>query len=329
MPKISIIVPVYNSAETINRCINSLCNQQNGSDSWGGYLFDYEVVVIDDGSTDNSPSILNELSKRFSQLKVLHKNNGGAAAARKYGIENSKSDYIAFCDADDYVDSDWLLTMYEYMIDYNADISMIQAYLNDRNISKIINKPYTVWEWNQDQSYRKFLEHIHLNGVLWTKLFRRDLFDNLDWGTSMKIYEDGYIFWQIIGKIQKIVKVLIPKYHYMFNNQSLTNSEYDMGKYNSYRMLLGRILSDCSNGKLRIYRNEAITMNCIWTYNHLCYMLASSFQNKDVENDLVSILRNNTRTTIGHLKGSRNKLTAIIMMLNPTIVRILYRLLRK
>lgn len=128
METITVIVPVYNAGKELRRCVSSLLIQNRGG------VFDYQIVMIDDGSSDDTPAILDEYASTNKRLIVFHKKNEGPAAARKFGIDNSESDYLTFCDADDYVDKDWLLTMYKYLKLYNADISRIMAYINDNDV---------------------------------------------------------------------------------------------------------------------------------------------------------------------------------------------------
>jgi glycosyltransferase involved in cell wall biosynthesis len=99
-PDISIVVPVYNCQDTINRCIKSLVNQT---------LKNIEIIIVDDGSTDDSSSIVDELSMKDNRIVVIHKENSGVSATRNLGIKHAKGEFIGFVDADDFVDT----TMYE------------------------------------------------------------------------------------------------------------------------------------------------------------------------------------------------------------------------
>ncbi len=102
-PVLSVIVPVYNAENYIEKCIESILNQT---------LSDLELILVDDGSFDKSGAICDEYAKKDARVKVIHKENGGAASARNAGIDAAQGDYIGFCDADDYVDHD----MYETLI---------------------------------------------------------------------------------------------------------------------------------------------------------------------------------------------------------------------
>jgi glycosyltransferase involved in cell wall biosynthesis len=99
MPLISVIVPVYNSGYTLNRCVDSILNQT---------FHDWELLLIDDGSIDQSGKICDQYGETDQRIKVFHKKNGGVCSARNYGIDHAKGTWIAFCDSDDYVDENWL-----------------------------------------------------------------------------------------------------------------------------------------------------------------------------------------------------------------------------
>ena len=98
MPKVSIIIPVYNDEIYVKRCLDSLVNLT---------LKDIEIIVVDDGSTDNTPAILKEYSKKDARIKIITQENSKQGAARNNGIKNSTGEYISFVDSDDWVDEDY------------------------------------------------------------------------------------------------------------------------------------------------------------------------------------------------------------------------------
>lgn len=110
---ISIIVPCYNAEKTLNKALNSLVNQTVG---------DYEIVLVDDGSQDSTPQICDEFVANDERVKVIHQKNRGLMGAWKQGVQESKGDYIAFCDADDYVDGDLIETVYGIISAYSPDL---------------------------------------------------------------------------------------------------------------------------------------------------------------------------------------------------------------
>ena len=99
---ISIIIPAYNSSEYLKRCLDSIVCQP---------FEDYEVIVVDDGSTDDTGKVLDEYAKRYSRIKAVHKENGGVSTARNAGLDKAQGDYIIFVDCDDYVHEDIVETL--------------------------------------------------------------------------------------------------------------------------------------------------------------------------------------------------------------------------
>lgn len=315
MESISIIVPVYNAEKTIRRCIDSLCNQH------GGNLIDMQVVAVDDGSTDSTKDILENLKKNYSNLIVLHKENGGPAAARKFGIDNSDSDYLGFCDADDYVDSDMYFTLYDYLKKYNADFTLCGAYLGNNQDVKIEEKPYEIWQWTQEDAYRLFLEHIHLNGSFCTNLFKRDLFEGLEWNFDITYFEDDFLVWQMLAKINKVVKVLVPKYHYIEVSTSLTRTTYGYNRYYGTRVLSERIISDCRRPKLKKYYRKAESLRYLWMTMNLHAYVCSSWSNRQAEQYMLNILRKGWASQVRHLPTSKMKVIATALAISPSITR--------
>lgn len=117
MIKVSVIVPVYNVENYLIQCLESLVSQT---------LKKIEIICVNDGSTDNSALILENYKKKYSQIKVLTKQNGGLSDARNYGLRHATGEYIAFVDSDDYVDSNMLKIMYDTIVNEGADLCVSQ-----------------------------------------------------------------------------------------------------------------------------------------------------------------------------------------------------------
>ena len=111
--KVSVIVPVYNVEKYLDKCLDSLANQT---------LKDLEIIIVNDGSPDNSEDIIKKYTKKYKNFKYYKKENGGLSSARNYGIKYASGDYIAFLDSDDYVKSDMYEKMYEKAIKGNYDL---------------------------------------------------------------------------------------------------------------------------------------------------------------------------------------------------------------
>ena len=125
LPKVSIIVPVYNVEKYLERCINSLQGQS---------LKELEIILVDDSSTDSSLQICNNLAKEDSRIKVIHKVNEGAGKARNAALAVATGKYIGFVDSDDYVEHDMFEVLYEKAEKYNSDLVMSGVIFVDGNI---------------------------------------------------------------------------------------------------------------------------------------------------------------------------------------------------
>ena len=113
--KISVIVPVYNVEQYLERCVDSIINQTYKN---------LEIILVNDGSTDNSGQLCDELAKKDDRIRVIHKKNGGLSDARNVGIDEAESELIGFIDSDDYIDEDMYELLINNMKNANADLSM-------------------------------------------------------------------------------------------------------------------------------------------------------------------------------------------------------------
>lgn len=213
MAKVSIIVPVYNVEKYVKKCIKSLMNQT---------LKDIEIIVVDDGSTDNSISIVEELSKEDERIKIFHKTNGGLSDARNYGLKKAKGKYIAFLDSDDYVKSELYQKMYEKAKKEKSDMvecNFFWAYPKDANnssLKKDIGEKYN----NQIEMMEK------ARVVAWNKLYKKEIIDNVgvEFPKGLR-YEDIEFFYKLIPYIENVSFVKQPMIYYVQRKESIVNTQ--------------------------------------------------------------------------------------------------------
>ena len=326
MDRISIIVPAYNAEKFIKRCVDSLCTQVCQHYL---YSFEYEVIVVNDGSKDSTLSVLNNLSQKYSNLRVLDKPNGGAASARKYGIEYSTSDFLAFCDADDFVDNDWLISMYVFLKRYEADVSICMAYLNNNETNYVDWDSCNVIEWTKENVHESFVEHLELNGSLVTKLFKRDLFNGLVWNLNLKMFEDDFLVWQILYKVEKIVKFKIRKYHYLFTQNSLTRQIYDKDRYNSFKIFLERLVLDSSKMKNPMVKEKALDLQYKWIAIILGQHVISGYKDNEARDYMIEILRRGGIKRWRSLLDLRRKLFVGCTIMFPNLSSIIFQKIKR
>lgn len=164
---ISVIVPVYNSEQTLNRCIDSILCQTYRN---------FELLLIDDGSNDRSGEICDEYARKDSRVKVFHKENGGVSSARNVGLDNAKGEWITFCDSDDYVSKEWLCNMLRYDTGCDLVVQGFSTPMEYEPPNSEINH-FCVYSGPIKDGLILLLQR-HILGYLWVKLFKSSIIRN-------------------------------------------------------------------------------------------------------------------------------------------------------
>ena len=249
--EVSIIIPAYNAENYIEKSINSCLNQRFGS---------FEVVVVNDGSSDSTYKILEGLAKRYDKLRVIHIDNGGVSNARKVGLNNSYGKYILFVDADDYIPEDAVSILYDIIVKNSLDIAIGSHtdVLIDRE--QVINQPSCIY--NKDEALRDLLSHGNISHSPWAKLFCRNLFRQ----ESFFNYRRGEDYLMCIDLVTRSSRIgLINKNVYYYLNRensaiNTINTNLDLEKkfYASMLDILERNNIDVSH-----YNRELVSFN-LW-----------------------------------------------------------------
>ena len=214
MPKVSIIVPVYNVEKYITKSLESLVNQT---------LEDIEIIIVNDGTKDNSMKIVREFAiKNPKKIVCLEKQNGGLSDARNYGIPYAKGEYIAFLDSDDYVELDMYEKMYKLAKKENSDMVECDFYWEYPNKTKIdIGEIYT----NQ----KEMLEKIRV--VAWNKLIKREILEKSQIAFPVGYrYEDTEFTYKLVPYLKKVSFLKKPCVHYIQREGSISNSQDERTK---------------------------------------------------------------------------------------------------
>ena len=185
MNKYTIILPVYNCEKYISRCLESLIKQDYSN---------IEIILIDDGSTDNTAKICDEYRNKDSRITCKHINNEGVSNARNIGLKMATGDYVTFVDADDYVDSKTISSINKIILSENVDI-VKYGYYKELNKIKIKNKFKTVTNKKiYKKSYKKLIEPYIFStndfGNVWNAFFNKEILKNLIFDINLKYGED-------------------------------------------------------------------------------------------------------------------------------------------
>ena len=212
MPKVSIIVPVYNAEEYLCRCLDSIMDQA---------LSDFEAILVDDGSPDESGKICDEYASKDSRFKVIHQANGGVSKARQAGLDVAKGDYVIHADPDDWVEPDWLQSLYEEAVTSGVDMVMCDFERVYKNRTVYYNQRPSSFN-NHDLLSDLLKERIW--GSCWNKLVRREFFQKygIQFHPEMTIWEDLYVCCKLL--LNDIRVSYIPKCLYHYDSYSNGNS---------------------------------------------------------------------------------------------------------
>lgn len=209
-PVISVIVPVYNTEKYLSRCLDSILAQT---------FIEFEILLINDGSTDNSGKMCDEYSEKDNRVKVFHNHNHGIAYTRNFGLSKVSGEWIVFVDSDDWIEERALSEMLGFIIKENADIAFFDFYSNsDIYMSQPINR--------DDQ--RRIIIDILQNkilGVLWNKIFKASIFRdyNVSFFPNINYSEDVLVLIRLLNQPIRIGYQNQAFYHYVTNIASLTS----------------------------------------------------------------------------------------------------------
>ena len=210
-PLISIIIPVYNQENYIKQCLDSILSQS---------FNDFEIIIVDDESKDNTISIINKYND--DRITVYHKNNEGVSKARFFGLNKANGDYVLFIDSDDYLINDEVLNNLSKNTNNTDVIRFGSIYLKN---NKLINEDMN----NYLDEYlcgEYFVEHIltlnkRYSWYLWQYLFKKELWNGISFPEG-KIFEDSYTIYQVLLKAKKIKVIKDNYYVYRYNDSSLS-----------------------------------------------------------------------------------------------------------
>lgn len=229
-PLVSVIVPVYNAGQYLQKCIESIINQQ---------LKHIEIILIDDGSVDNSGKICDEYAKIDNRIRVSHTKNQGVSKSRNIGIELAKGDYIGFVDSDDWIDEVMYSNMLTNIVTYNADIVMCDFVIFDGE-----NKTCVEFPWKHKSSFvteeivNKIIppilapldingdKHKIIMGSVCRCLFRSDVIKNngITFDTKIRYSEDLVFLLQYLIKAKSVMILRVPHYYYRQDKKARTGT---------------------------------------------------------------------------------------------------------
>ena len=207
---VTIIVPVYNVEKYLPCCFDSILAQT---------YHNLEIVVVDDGSTDNSGNICDEYASRDCRIRIFHKKNEGQSSARNAGLNVAKGSLISFVDSDDCIAPNYIEEMYFNLMKYNADISTVSFFKTSDFKKHPYQKASATKSYTSTEAIKATLYQKKLNSSVWCKLFRKEIFDDVRFINGI-LYEDLEIIPRLYMSAKRIVWSSKKLYYYRLRNDS-------------------------------------------------------------------------------------------------------------
>lgn len=219
-PLVTIILPVYNVAKWLDTCMQSIVKQTYAN---------LQIILIDDGSTDESPAICEHWAAEDSRINVVHQQNAGLSAARNTGLQLRKGEYVCFVDSDDYVEPDYVERMLDTALTEQADMVVCNIRKEDED-GNPVKEPDPAFEaktftCRQYMAYalRSSWKHI----VAWNKLYRSSIWNDFGYPVG-KVHEDEFVFAQLIARCSRIACISDVLYHYVQHDGSIMNRKFSI-----------------------------------------------------------------------------------------------------
>lgn len=265
-PLITVIVPVYKVEPYLDHCIQSIVEQTYQN---------LEIILVDDGSPDNCPSMCDAWAKNDSRIKVIHKENGGLSDARNAGMAIASGELIGFVDSDDWISPQMYQNLYDEMIRTDSDIAAcgVQMVWEDGTPSRMLTKSGCCI-LNTEDAMRAIIEETWLKQPVVYKLYRRDTIQDIPFPAG-KYHEDDFWTYQAVGNAKRISVKDTPGYFYLQRSGSIMGEKFSLKRLDSMEAYFGELQYIQSNFKK--IESRAITIFLF----RLLYMYQYTLKIKD------------------------------------------------
>lgn len=307
--KVSVIVPVYNCEKYLDLCLESIVTQT---------YHDLEIIIIDDGSTDNSTKIVDKFQHRDSRIKVIRTSNHGVSAARNLGLKLSKGEYISFVDSDDTLEKDF----YECLIPLFSDckVDIVHCGYNrvmNGETKKIFGTRKTL-KLTSEESVKCLLLGREFNTALWNKIYRKKILLGLEFQNDLKNNEDTLFNYLAFSRSTYSIFYDICKYNYNVRKDSACNSTPIDKIYQDYCLVNKTIYLKCEDQDIKnVARTRYLTsLECLFRYQ----LDIDKKQSKPIRLEISRVLKE------GEIIVQKVKFSAYFILLFPQIYYIVHKI---
>lgn len=315
-PKVSVIVPIYNVEKYLGRCVDSILNQN---------FKDFELILVNDGSTDSSGKICEQYKDVDQRIKVIYKENGGLSDARNFGIDIATGEYFTFIDSDDYIGENYLKYLVEMAEKYDVDISIIRSKnVYEGDAVERGTELENVVSYNTQDALSHMCQNVKFGVSAWGKLYKRMLFDEIRYPKG-KLYEDLLTTPYIFAKANGVVFGDTIQYFWLQRNESIMHrkiSEKDLELFDGMDKLIqfiDRNYPDIHDAAICRFANDSF-----WT---IVQRLANSDQYDSMIDYIIRRCKKNWKEALSNkYVPKRKKLNIMMILINKKLYKKIYNL---
>lgn len=290
---ISVIVPVYNAEKYLDKCVNSIINQK---------YKELEIILVDDGSKDNSLDLCKKYAEKDNRIKVIHKENGGVSTARNTGIEASRGDFIAFVDSDDYIDENMYFNMIQKVKKYSCDMVMCDCYKVNVGNKEIFTHDIRAGFYDKDQLYKEYfdkllmLDSINYPATIsnWVMLIKSDIIKDkkLKYIEGVRYSEDLLFGSQVMYYTNRFYYLKGECYYNYINNPISATSTYYEKKWDNFVQLYYEIKRFFQNKTDFDFSKQIYYCLLFFVYNSVGDIYGSNKSYPEKKKKILKILNN-------------------------------------
>ena len=313
---ISVIVPIFQVEKYLKKCISSIIDQS---------YHNLEIILVDDGSTDNCPAICDQYKEEDSRVKVIHKKNGGLSQARNVGLKFAKGDFIGFVDSDDWIEPNMYEVLLTTMLKVNADIAVCSCQFEPKSSRTIFKdiKSYEIQQYSSEDALRYILSGKNvINFYVWNKLYKRKILTDITFSEG-KIYEDSLWTPLVIGNAKIIVCIDYPLYHYLYRSESLSHNVQQIHKRIHDKIEMCEQTLDFIHIKFPYLERIAISyiqLFCCINYVEICIKYSHVDENKEIRQELIQHFRQFGFKSICFFDKMKFFIIKLLFWFNPRLV---------
>ena len=300
--KVSVIIPVYNSKQYLNQCLDSVVNQT---------LKDIEIIIVNDGSTDNSLEIIQDYSDNYKNIKVINKQNESCYKARNVGLKTAKGEYVAFLDSDDYIEFNMYEKLYLKANDTNADIVSSNYYILENNNLKVVDFSSSIKVLEKTNNKLVGAENILLDAVIWSRIFKRQMLidKGIMFHSDIHTADDAFFHALTMLNANKIIYIPDVLYTYRISrNGSITTNLHNEFNFDCIKVSQ-RILEYAIQNKIEHFMPQIVAF--VLRLNVLGYLRINKSHKKEYFEKICKFIDDysiNSKTKIAFVKNRYNRL---------------------